>query len=323
MELQHAKSIHYDTHTNKEYEREEWKKFRLDIETKKAKSNITGYHHKRSWFIFATLLKIFAFFTGVIGLYWWGRKNAFNVKLNKFDVEIADLPEEFENYTVVHLTDLHFDRVEGLHHRIATLLKDLTPDLIVFTGDYKDELHTPAPKYAKYFDYLGKNLKAKDGIYATLGNHDSHDMVPVIEASGIKTLLNESVEIKRENAKVTLTGLDDVHYYYSTRSIQALKNSPQNACKFLLVHSPEIVPDAHDNGYSLYLCGHTHAGQVTLPDKKAIFTHVNTGREYAVGRWKKGKMQGYTSSGAGVSGLTVRFNTISEVAVIRLKRPQV
>lgn len=323
MELQHAKSIHYDTHTSRAYEREEWKKFRIEIETKKAKSNITGYHHKRSWLLFAALLKVSAFFIGIVGLYFWGRKNAFNVKLNTHNIEIADLPENFEGYTIVHMTDLHFDRVEGLHERIVALLKGMTPDLIVLTGDYKDHLQTPASVYAKYFDYLGKNLKARDGIYATLGNHDSHDLVPIIEKSGIKTLLNESLELNRADEKITLTGLDDVHYYFSPRSIPTLKESPQNACKILLVHSPEIVPEARDNGYSLYLCGHTHAGQVTLPDKKAIFTHVNTGREFAVGRWKSGKLQGYTSSGAGVSGLTVRFNTESEIALIKLKRPQV
>jgi predicted MPP superfamily phosphohydrolase len=114
-----------------------------------------------------------------------------------------------------------------------------------------------------------------------------------------------------------------VHYYFSKFTIPALKNSPQNQCKILLVHSPEIVPEAEENNYSLYLCGHTHSGQVALPNKKALITHVNTGREYSVGRWSRGKLQGYTSSGAGVSGLSVRFFTESEIAVITLRRPQV
>lgn len=323
MELQHAKSIHYDTHSSKTHEREEWKKYRIDIETKKAKSHITGYHYKRGWGIFEFFLKMFGLLIKGVGLYWIGKKNALNLKVKNLEIEIPDLPTEFENYTIVHLTDLHFDRVEGVHERIATLLKGVKADLIVLTGDYKDLLTTPASKYEKYFDYLGKHTTATDGIYATLGNHDSHDMVPIIEKSGIKTLLNESIELKRGASKVTLTGLDDVHYYFSNRSLIALKNAPQNACKILLVHSPEIVPEAAENGYSLYLCGHTHSGQIALPNHKAIVTHVDTGEKYSVGRWRCGKLEGYTSSGAGVSGLTVRFFTDSEIALIKLKRPAV
>ncbi len=321
MQIQRTTSIETNSARQKSSNREIWKKFRIEIETQKAKSNVTGFYPKRSWLLFAFLLKIFGACLAVTGLYWLGNWKAKNIKVKKMDIEIADLPEEFENYEIIHLSDLHFDRVIGIEERIVELVGDRNPDLIVLTGDYKDDLSMNPERYEGTFEYLGKFLKAKDGMFATLGNHDTHDLVPVIEKSGIHTLQNESLEIKRGKSKITLTGLDDVHYYFSDRVFPAMESAPKNDCKILLVHSPEIVPEAAKNGYSLYLCGHTHSGQVGWPNDKAIVTHVNTGEEYAVGRWHHGKMQGYTSSGTGVSGLTVRFFTDSEIAVIRLKRP--
>ena len=77
---------------------------------------------------------------------------------------------------------------------------------------------------------------------------------------------------------------------------------------------------AAECGYDLYLAGHSHGGQVSLPGGLPVFTQMTRLRKYAVGRWSREAMVGYTSTGVGTSALPVRFNTRGEVALIELRR---
>lgn len=299
--------------------REQWKSHRVKIEADRAKSNIQYYSPRRSWLLFTFCVKLFGALIYLLGLYPRGNRTATKLVLNAFDIPLPNLPPSFDGFQIAHLTDIHFDRLPDLEHRIIDTLKHSSPDLIVLTGDYKDKMKMPVEYYAPIFQTLSGALKPKYGIYATLGNHDTHDLVPIIEASGIRCLLDESVEIEKNGEKLTLTGVDDVHYYFSPLAIEALETAPQNPCKILLVHSPEMVSEAQKHGFSLYLCGHTHSGQIVLPNKTVLIAHISNGKEFAAGRWSYQGMQGYTSSGTGVSGLTLRYNTQSEIALIRLK----
>jgi predicted MPP superfamily phosphohydrolase len=86
------------------------------------------------------------------------------------------------------------------------------------------------------------------------------------------------------------------------------------------VHSAEVADDADAAGYALYLCGHTHGGQICLPGGRPLVTHLKRCRHAASGLWRQGRMVGYTSRGLGVSDLPMRFNTRGEVVVITLRR---
>ena len=87
-----------------------------------------------------------------------------------------------------------------------------------------------------------------------------------------------------------------------------------------LIHSAELADVAADAGFSLYLAGHTHGGQICLPGGIPIITHMSCHRHYASGLWRHGSMIGYTTTGIGVSGLPVRFNTRGEAVLITLRR---
>jgi len=139
------------------------------------------------------------------------------------------------------------------------------------------------------------------------------------ERMGIRVLGNETVCIQRDGSEIYLTGVDDVHYYYTDMALEALESSPEGF-KIALVHSPEIYDLAADHGYALYLAGHTHAGQITFPNGRPIVKHLNHGQHLAAGLWQHQGMIGYTSSGAGVSGLPVRYNTRGEISLITLRK---
>jgi predicted MPP superfamily phosphohydrolase len=164
-----------------------------------------------------------------------------------------------------------------------------------------------------------QSIKAKDGIYATLGNHDTCEMVEPFEEMGITLLANETITLQKQKDMLVVTGIDDPHYYFSSQVIPTL-SEPSEGFKILLVHTPELYDIAADKGYRLYLCGHTHGGQICLPGGIPIITHTNFGKEYYRGLWRYNKMLGYTNSGCGSVGIPVRFNSPGEIAIIRLKK---
>ena len=118
-----------------------------------------------------------------------------------------------------------------------------------------------------------------------------------------------------------LTGVDDVHFFYSPAAHEALQAS-HSGFRIAAVHSPEAADVAAAAGVRLYLCGHTHGGQICLPGGRPLLTRLGRCRGFARGLWQCGEMVGFTSTGAGYSGIPIRFNCPPEVARITLKRVQ-
>jgi predicted MPP superfamily phosphohydrolase len=144
-------------------------------------------------------------------------------------------------------------------------------------------------------------------------------MVRHLEEMGIRVLANETAIICRNEEKIAVTGIDDPHYYYTDQAVSSLEEEIAGF-KIVLAHSPELYDLAADNDYSLYLCGHTHGGQICLPGGIPIFTHLYGGRRFYRGLWYYANMQGYTSQGCGASAIPIRFNTQSEIALITLRK---
>ena len=96
--------------------------------------------------------------------------------------------------------------------------------------------------------------------------------------------------------------------------------SEVDGCRIAFVHSAEMADHAAAAGCALYLCGHTHAGQVCLPGGRMVFTQLVRCRHAASGVWREGEMVGYTSPGLGVSPPAVRFNSRGGAALITLRR---
>ena len=137
---------------------------------------------------------------------------------------------------------------------------------------------------------------------------------------GLQVLLNQTVTIERKRDVVHVTGLDDVNSFYTEAAHAALRQ-PFEGCRIAAVHSPEVADLAARAGVDLYLCGHTHGGQIRLPWGGPLISHLRRYRNYSHGLWRHGDMLGYTSNGAGVSGIPLRYNCPPEVTLITLRRP--
>ena len=155
-------------------------------------------------------------------------------------------------------------------------------------------------------------------IYAVLGNHDSHDMVPAFENLGAHVLINETNIVKARGEQLILTGTDDVHNFFTENAPMALRAAP-DGFKIALVHSPELAQEAADNGFDLYLCGHTHGGQICMPGGRPILTHLNRHENLSDGLWKYEEMLGYTNPGAGTSVMPIRFFKRPEITRFTLR----
>ncbi len=236
------------------------------------------------------------------------------------DVMLSALPEAFENFCILHLSDLHIDGMPDHGERLSRIVGKLNYDLCVMTGDLRFHMFGSTEPSLNGMKRLAESIKCPHGILGILGNHDFVEMVPALESCGIRMLLNEKVTIERGDAVIHILGLDDAHFYGANSLEKAIRGLGADEVKLLLVHSPEIMAEAARAGVDYYLCGHTHGGQICLPGNIPILTNARCARKYVGGVWQYERMAGYTSRGTGSSCLPVRFCCPPEITLHRLVR---
>lgn len=254
------------------------------------------------------------------GLHARGRRNAADTQLNRFDVALDGLPAAFDGYTILHMSDLHADGPIDLESSVGRILDGVETDLCVLTGDYRYRLSGRHEDAAAPMARILRHVRARDGVYGIMGNHDLGTMIEPLKNAGIRMLVNDHVMLRRGGDEIQLVGLDDVHAYQPAEEAAAALAAMPDGFRILLQHSPELLDEAAAASVALYLCGHTHGGQICLPGGIPLMTNIRTPRRYASGLWKHGDMTGYTSVGVGVSVMPLRFFSKGEVAVITLRR---
>jgi predicted MPP superfamily phosphohydrolase len=271
--------------------------------------------HLENWRPARTILRTALQMTG---LYRRARRNADRVLVRHNHLWFAGLPASFENFTILHISDLHVDLSAGAMQHLIGMVGGLRYDLCVLTGDYRGETYGPfAPSMKAVAD-----LRAELGgpIYAVLGNHDTIQMVPALEAMGIRMLMNECETITRGEERIHLAGIDDAHFYEAGDIHKAVSQIAEGEFSILLSHTPEVYHQAADAGVDLMLSGHTHGGQLCLPGSIPITLESVLPRRMGAGAWRYLGMQGYTSVGVGTSLLAVRLNCPPEITLHVLHR---
>ena len=277
-----------------------------------------NFFHPENWYSGYAILRYLLKLTGI---YWYGRRKALDIRLKRNDIEILHLPAAFDGLTLLHLSDLHVDMHPEATQAVIELVGKLEYDLCVITGDYR--ARTTGSIDAAMSGMRSLCTVLKQPVYAVLGNHDSIRMVPELEDMGIHMLLNESVIIKRQEAKLYLAGIDDAHYYRVHNLEKTAHGIPADAASILLSHTPEIYRQAAHTGFNVMLCGHTHGGQICLPGGYPLTLDAKCPRCMGSGSWRYHTMTGYTSVGAGTSIVNVRLNCPPEVTLHRLCRSAV
>lgn len=248
-----------------------------------------------------------------------GRRNTLSIDLQRQEIALRRLPAAFEGLQLLHLSDLHLDVGSSFVAALIERVRGVPHDLCVLTGDFRFRTCGPVDAAMQALAALRPHLAPQ--VFAVLGNHDTIRMVPILEALGIRVLMNESARIERGGQALYVAGIDDAHYFKTHGLHKAADDIPDGACSLLLSHTAEPYRQAVHCGFELMLCGHTHGGQICLPGGIPILTESTAPRAMARGLWQHGTMQGYTSVGCGSSLLDVRFNCRPEVTLHRLVRP--
>lgn len=256
------------------------------------------------------------------GLYRRGLANAARVKLREQSFSFASLPPAFHGFTILFISDLHIGGPIDTARSVAEELPDLagmTPDLCVLGGDYTFRSVSDSKVAQDGLGTVLARLSPRLGTCAILGNHDSDTVVDWLEGLGVTVLANEALAIERNGATIVLCGTDDPHFFYTPAASELLASAP-GEFSVALVHTVELADEAAAAGFDLYLAGHSHGGQICLPGGWPVITGVHRNRRLIRGRWTLGAMQGFTTTGAGVSGIPVRYNARAEIVLLTLKR---
>lgn len=246
------------------------------------------------------------------------RADFLNVQLENKEWFFSNLPESFEGFQILQLTDLHCDLEPELMPLVIDLVKQTPHDAAVLTGDYRNRIEGSHEETIRAMKQLGEALSAPS--WGILGNHDSLEMVPELERDGLPILLNEMAEIRRGEDSLWIAGVDDPHYF-KTHDLEATRRkAPENAFVILLSHSPETYAEAAQHGFALQLSGHTHGGQICLPGGRHVLVPCKIPRRFVAGAWSHRTLQGYTSRGTGGCVVAARWNCPPEVTLHTLRR---
>ena len=245
-----------------------------------------------------------------------------------------NIPAAFDGYRIVQFSDAHVGTMTGdrkwMMQRLVDSINAQHPDLIVFTGD----LQNVKPNEIREQMEILSGLKAKDGVYSVLGNHDydkymhpSEDISDVKQCKetialekrmGWTLLLNEHRTIRRGNDKITIAGMEndgDGKRFPQRGNIKKALNGVKGFT-IMLEHDPDswrrkIVPDGRAE---LTLSGHTHAMQFNILGWNPIEL---LGKEW-YGWYKEGDQSLYVTSGAGAL-IPFRFGASAEITIIDLR----
>jgi predicted MPP superfamily phosphohydrolase len=252
----------------------------------------------------------------------------FKLKLTAVMTFTDRLPLGTDPITVLHISDLHVERLTDREAQVLELAREAKPDLIVISGDYVNLSYNRDPKTLQQVRQLLGQMSAPHGVFATLGSPPvdlRETVVPIFEDVPHVTLLRHGwQQVEMGNGRsLTVMGMDCSHDLPidAGRLARLAAAVPSDIPQLLVYHSPELMPEASEHGIDLYVCGHTHGGQVRLPFIGPIFTSSQLGRRFVMGLYKIGRTTLYVSRGIGLEGLSaprVRFLCPPEMTLITI-----
>jgi predicted MPP superfamily phosphohydrolase len=243
-------------------------------------------------------------------------------------VNIATEKFKHTNLRIVQVSDLHCDTKIRNEPKLISMVNALNPDIIVFTGD---ALNTPDA--LSQFKETMRRLRSRLGKYAARGNMDVaywHDL-DLFDDTGFVELTKKSIRLVKEGETFYISGLT-YKYFHDWRNL--LNKVPAGSYSIFLHHTPDLIEEIKEtspirdsktsNGVNvdLYIAGHTHGGQVSLPFFGALLTLSRHGKKYEAGKYVVNRTILYVNRGIGMEGgfiPRVRFFSRPEITVFNIK----
>ena len=278
----------------------------------------------------ALVVALAAFLAFIYGALWGWKK----LELHEQELRFEQLPSSFDGYKIVQISDLHvgtYGQDSAYFKKLVQMVNDQHPDMIVFTGDIVNS----NPKELDPFMHVFPRLKAKDGVFAIIGNHDyceygnfskreqvemRKEVIARERSFGWDVLLDEHRIVKHGTDSIALVGVENIGKPpFPKRGDlgKARAGLPDGIFEILLSHDPthwdmEVLPETD---IPLQLSGHTHGAQFKVFGwSPATFTYKEWG-----GHYQEGAQQLFISTGAG-GNVPFRFGEWPEVMVLTLKK---
>ncbi len=244
-------------------------------------------------------------------VYAWGLfYEPFALGLTNRPLDFPQWPENVPPLRLLHLSDLHVERLTQRERDLLDHIAQINPDLIVITGDFLNLSYVDDPTARAEVRKILTQLSAPYGVYATLGSPpvDLRTTTPsLFDDTDIRLLRDEAAVLTfSDGRQLSLIGLDCEHDLPSDESaLRSLVDlTPIDVPRILLYHSPELMPQAQTLPIDLYLCGHTHGGQIRMPLYGALLTSSVLGKQYEMGPYLEQDTLMYISRGVGLEGMS-------------------
>jgi predicted MPP superfamily phosphohydrolase len=232
----------------------------------------------------------------------------FRLGVTRQTLETPKLDPDARPVRLLHLGDLHVERTGPRERELNRLVKELAPDLILFSGDYISLLHPDLDQAREDIRQVIAQWEAPLGVYVISGSPlvETEEMVAsyVEGLDNLRWLRDEAALVETEAGPITILGMSTTHDrdVDVPRLRELTETLPNSVFRLLLYHSPDLAPEANELGYDLYLAGHTHGGQVRLPFLGPLITSSEFWRTYAMGRYELGQTTLYVTRGLGTEG---------------------
>jgi uncharacterized protein len=229
------------------------------------------------------------------------------LKVNREKLITSKLPSG-ATLRILHLADLHIERITKREEELQRQIGELAPDVILFSGDFLNLSNVTDAKAWADLRSLLPAWTAPLGVFMTSGSPPVDDpaILPILLEGfhNIRCLHGEKTTIPLPGSSVEIVGLDCTHkpFMDAPKMLTVMGQNPLPRFTILLYHSPDLAPDAAEAGVDLMLCGHTHGGQVRLPLLGAIYASSLYGKRFEGGRYMLGEMILSVSRGIGLEG---------------------
>lgn len=254
----------------------------------------------------------------------------------RIDYANADLPDGFDGYTLVHISDLHN---KSFGENSARLIEDTRlarPDAILITGDLINRKRTDIKAALVYI----RGAVSIAPVYFAPGNHEAlSGAYPEIRAelvkAGVTVLDGDTAVIEKNGQSLTLIGVRDLAFFYIEsdkprekdctpmfeESLRLLTQDYDDRFTILLSHRPHLMELYADCGIDLVLSGHAHGGQICIPFVGAIIApDQGFFPKYTSGLHTLGGTSMVISRGLGNSTFPLRVFNRPELVVVTLKK---
>jgi uncharacterized protein len=246
--------------------------------------------------------------------------------INEVRLELPGWPPAFDNLKIAVIGDLHVGsphiNVEKLRE-LVKVVNERNPDLILIPGDLviQDVRGGRFVEPEIIAEHL-KELRARLGVYAVLGNHDrwldGERVRRALEAAGLRVLENDLARLEQAGLALWLIGLSDL--WTSRPDIQGtLEKVTDDGAVIMFTHNPDVFPQIPAR-VNLTVAAHTHGGQVNIPLIGRPIVPSNYGERFAAGHIVEGGRHLFVTTGVGTSIIPVRFRVTPEVAILTLAR---